>query len=243
LESNKKAILILLMLVLAAVIILFMENKFLVAEQRGSTISHYQNIPWFDNILFLAEDFEGFANDSSSTLQKERLFVYGSIKFSLDHEKTDHNPISAKAYLQIEWNGNEKFGGWGKGVGAKLDLDANNSYLTFRIYVPEENGANKQIKIILEEDDNDDGILQKDMDDTWYYLLTISGKDEWQQVSVPLKDFKDENTGGDHIFNVTSKGGLHTLIFSFENPETYKIGQKWFFDFICFTNEKVDQPK
>jgi len=89
------------------------------------------------------------------------------------------------------------------------------------------------------EDDNNDGILQEDKDDSWSAIVTIPAKNEWQLVSVPLSDFSDNNPGGDGILNVNRKGGLHNIIFSFEQAGKYNTSNCWYFDFICFTNAKV----
>lgn len=74
---------------------------------------------------------------------------------------------------------------------------------------------------------------------SWVYKLSITPADKWQIISIPLKDFKDSNAGGDSILNVTRKGGLHTIIFSFDQVDKYTPEHKWYFDFICFTNEKI----
>jgi len=237
-ESNKRALRPLLTLVISAVVIFLIEKEFLVAELRGETVSRYEKIKWLDKILFLAEDFEGFKADSLS-LQKSKFFSYGSAKITLDSLQPDDNLLASKACLKVEWNGKESYGGWGKGVGKNIDLNTLTDYLNFRVYVPKNNVHDEIITIRLEEDDNNDGILQQDKDDSFAYKLNIQVKDEWQFICIPLKDFIDTNTGGDNKLNITRKGGLHTIIFSLEQVQKYRGHHKWYFDFICFTSEKV----
>jgi hypothetical protein len=227
-----------MILVFSVTVIFILERKFLVKEMRGATISKYEHLPWQDNILLLVDDFEGLGADSSA-LQKENFFCFGSVKIDTDTSQSDSDPLASKTVLKVEWNGKENYGGWGKGIGKNMDLNTATDHLNFRIYIPKTNGYHESIKITLEEDDNNDGTLQKDLDDSWFYKLDIAGTDSWHLISIPLKDFSDANEGGDGILNISRKGGIHTIIFSFEQVEKYTLHQKWYFDFICFTNEKI----
>ncbi|MGZ3862273.1 MAG: glycan-binding surface protein [Bacteroidia bacterium] len=239
-EPNKKALIVLLTLVLTSVIVFCAEMKFLVPKPRGSTTDHYKNTGYADKIILLVEDFEGLETPGTD-LHKEKFFDYGSAKISIDTTMAMNDPVAVKTALKVMWAGSDNYGGWGKGVGANLDLDTAKDFLSFRIYVPADTMSFETIKITLEEDDDDDGKLQKDKDDAWYYELNIKDKGKWKMVSIPLKDFKDDNPGGDHKFNVTKKGGLHTIIFAFQHPDKYTIGRTWYFDFICFTGEKLPE--
>lgn len=238
-ESNKRALLILFTLVSTSVILFLTEQKFLIAKPRGSSLSNYEHIKWINNIHLLVDDFEGISADSGS-LEKANFFFFGSIGACVDTTQCDKAAIASKSALKAQWKGTEGFGGWGKGVGSNIELTAATDYVNFRIYLPKSNGASETLKIILEEDDNENGVLEKDKDDTWGYKINLSSKDEWQFVSIPLKDFTDENDGGDNIFNVTKKGGLHTIIFQFEQVDTYTTEHKWYFDFVCFSNKKIE---
>lgn len=227
------------MLVFISLSIFLTEKKFLSAQPRGGILSSYENVIWIDKILLLIEDFEGI-DTTTKSLKEEKFFNYGGMSIVLDTTKTDKSLIASKTVLKAQWNGSENFGGWGKGIGSSLELNPSTDFINFRIYIPTKNGKNDLLKLILEEDDNDNGILEKDKDDTWAYEIPITSKDQWQMISVPLKNLKDENSGGDHIFNVTKKGGIHTLMFSFEQPDLYTNEHVWFFDFICFSKYKLD---
>lgn len=240
-ESNKKAFTLLLILVFTSLAVFCLEKKFLVAQKRGAGLSSYAKITWLDKILLLVDDFEDMRTDTS--LQQERFFEYGSVKIKLDTARVDAHPLALRAALKVTWNGEAEYGGWGKGVGENIELDVDKDHLNFRIYVPKTNAEDELIKILLEEDDNDDGKLQKDKDDTWFFLTSVHPADEWQLLSIPLKDFKDENEGGDHVFNVTRKGGLHTIIFSLMRSDKYTPASTWYFDFIFFSSGRIEDTE
>jgi hypothetical protein len=239
LNSNTRAVVTLLYLVLIMATIFLAERKFLVAQPRGSQTEAYEGLPWKDKILLLIEDFENLENDTA-ILRKENFFNYGSILVGVDKNKVDHSILSGNSDLKIAWKGSkEGYGGWGKGVGQNLDLDASKNYFTFRFYNPKNNGSDF-VKIIIQEDDNDDGIYQENKDDEWVYKCHVTGKDEWQLISIPLRSFYDNNKGGDKKFNVTRKGGIHNVAFAFEKNDRYGAGRLWYFDFICITSEKIN---
>jgi hypothetical protein len=245
-ESNKRALMILQMLFLTAVVIFFLEKKFLVYETRGATLSHYEDVSGTEKVLLLIDDFEGLSTPGStvktdSLLKTSGFFDYGSAKISLDHERVDKNPLASETALMVRWQPGEMYGGWGKGVGANIELNALTDYLNFRVLVPSTNGIDEQFKIMLQEDDDENGVLDETKDDKWITRVTVPVKDQWQTVSIPLKDFTHEGDGGDHNFNVTRKGGLHNIIFVFEQPDKYTKDHKWYFDFICFSNDKMTE--
>jgi hypothetical protein len=245
-ESNKRALFILQMLVITAVVIFLIEKKFLIVESRGATLSHYEHVNGMEKVLLLVEDFEGISRPDSvvkgdSLLKTLGFFSYGSVKISVDHSQVDKNPLASKTALMVQWIPTEGYGGWGRGVGANTEFDPLTDYLNFRIYVPKSNGHDEVLKVIMEEDDNENGILDPEFDDKWAAKVDVAALDQWQTISIPLKNFTDENQGGDHIFNITRKGGLHNVIFNFEQPSLYTNNHKWYFDFICFSNDKMTE--
>jgi hypothetical protein len=240
-QNNARAFRVLLILIMSALAIFFAENKFLVAENRGQALSQYQSLSWKDDIILLAEDFENLKSEKE--LEKENFFAYGSVQMKLDSLNTGKGTLGSKTCCKIVWKGEDKFGGWGKGIGKNIDLDRETDYLNFRILYPAGRLTNDVIKVILEEDDNDDGILQKELDDSFSYTLNLKPSDKWQFISIPLKEFYDSNPGGDSLLNVTRKGGLHTIIFTFEQPDNYKKGDAWYFDFICFSKVKINESQ
>lgn len=237
-ETEKKALLILLALVSTSLLVFCAEISFLVPKPRGSSMHNYKNLQHADQVVLLVEDFEEL-DTSRTLLLKENFFDYGNAKISVDRTVAKNDPVSLKTVLKVTWSGPDNYGGWGKGIGANIDLDTLTDFLNFRLFIPIDTIGSESIKITLEEDDNDDGKLQKDKDDAWFYLLDIKEKGKWETVSIPLKEFKDDNPGGDHKFNVSKKGGLHTIIFSFQHPDKYLQGRSWYFDFICFSKGEL----
>jgi hypothetical protein len=235
--ENKQALKPLIFLILTVATVFGMEKKFLVREARGETISHY-SMKWVDNIILLIDDFEGLKGDSVS-IQQASFFKYGNAHIFLDSSKTGNDPIGSENCLKVEWEGNYEYGGWGKGVGRNFDLNTETDLLNFRIFVPKKNGDKDVFKILIEEDDNHNAVLEKDKDDSWYYKLNVAGTDSWQFISIPLKDFKDDNKEGDGELNITRQGGLHTILFTQEHVEKDNVKHQWYFDFICFSNIKI----
>jgi hypothetical protein len=239
-ESNQRGLAILLALVLTSLAIFCAEKKFLVPQKRGSTLNKYEKMPWLNQVLMLAEDFEELATDSAS-LQKEHFFSYGGASISAEKESADADlPVGGSA-LKVTWNASQPYGGWGKGIGANINLNTETDYLNFYVKFPPAAAYPKEtLKVVLEEDDNDNGKLDKDLDDAWTYTATIAATGRWQLICIPLKDFTDDNEGGDHVLNITRKGGIHTMIFSLMQPDKYTKGQTWYFDFIFFSAGKID---
>jgi hypothetical protein len=240
-KSDGRAIMILLSLVGIAVIIFLAEKKFLIVEARGETLSKYEKLPWHDKIILLVEDFEGLTPVAShdSVLNKAFLFGFGSAKLSIDNRQVDKATVASRNDLKVQWSSANNYGGWGRGVGANIDLDISQDYFTFRIFSPTANVNNTSLKIIVQDEDNYDGKFDENNDDVWVAHITIPAINKWQMVSVPLSKFIDDNKGGDGIFNVTRKGGIHNIAFSFEQTEKYTANSKWYFDFICFTNAVI----
>jgi len=241
-ESNKKALMILHLLVFTAVTIFLLEKKFLVSEGRGATLSHYSDFAGISDVILLVEDFEGFDTglNSDSVLKASGFFEYGSIKINLDRSHVDKNPLAAASAIKAVWNPSDPFGGWGKGVGANIELNPQSAFVSFRVLLPEQGLEEDAIRVMLQEDDDEDGVLNEKKDDKWGCLVKIKPSEEWQTISLSLKDFVHEGEGGDGVFNVDRKGGLHNIIFNFERPDQYSEGFTWYFDFICFTNGKLN---
>jgi beta-mannanase len=190
-------------------------------------------------LKYLIEDFEGFA-DNQTGLKKEGLFTYGSAHFQIDQKFALSYGYSGARALKVDWKKGALFGGWGIGITSCLDLEEQKDFLNFYIYNPKINKRSDNIKITLEEDDNNNTVYEKEHDDTWSYSFKQECKDGWQLVSIPLLSFKDGNKGGDGKFNVSYKNGkLLTFIVSFLDTNMINDHQTWYFDFICFSKGKL----
>jgi hypothetical protein len=198
----------------------------------------FLNIPAKSQIKLLVEDFEGLAY-SQSEFSKEGMFAFGSAGIFGDSKYTTGKGYSGNRLIRVDWSGKEAYGGWGKGISKFIELDQQEDYINFYVYSPSTNSSSTKLKILIEEDDNNNHYYEYEHDDSWFYILELESKDEWQLISLPLKDFQLANTGGDHIFNIGYKTGkIFSIIMSFIDIGS-KEKKSWYFDFICFTKGKI----
>jgi beta-mannanase len=187
--------------------------------------------PTSAQLKYVIEDFEGFSN-GTSVLKLNGIFTFGNIKATIDSRNDDFD-YSGSRYIILNKEGTKDFGGWGKGIGMNIDLDYSTDYLNFYLNASE----SCTMKIELQEDDNADNIYEKTKDDSWLTHQKIEARKEWQLISIPFLQFKDENAGGDAIFNCTYKEGkLLTFIITFLNTGK---NPKWQFDFISLSKGKL----
>lgn len=200
-------------------------------------------------LKFIVEDFEGFATGQENFA--DGIYAYGSATAVADKSYTTGKGYSGNRCIKVGWTSSRSFGGWGKGVGLNIQLDPNTDNLNFYVYSP--SGTNKPTDLVLTlaDDDNMNGTFDQGADDEWMYELPVQPKNEWQLVSVPLNKFKDNNQGGDGIFNITYKDGellTFAVNFTYGKMVTPPGSALWYFDFICFskgvlpTGEQVLEP-
>lgn len=193
----------------------------------------------YGQVRFLLEDFEGLASGQEA-FHEEGIYTYGSAKAVADKSNTTGKGYSGDRCIRISWNGRETFGGWGKGIGMNMQLDAATDNLNFYLYTQSFTGT-AHIKVGLTEDDNGNDAFSGDHDDEWVSTVTVNGKNEWQLISIPVSAFTDNNHGGDGKFNVTYKDGkLLTFSVRFPEKEGIPSGSSWYFDFICFSKGKLN---
>jgi hypothetical protein len=195
--------------------------------------------PCIAQLKYLVDDFEGLA-ENQVDFKKEGYFSFGNAKTSAQSKFTTGNGYSGERAIKITWNGTNKFGGWGKGLGMMVDLIPEEDFFNFYIYAPLSNKRNDRIKISIEEDDNASGKYEPEHDETWNYISDIKPKDDWQLISIPLKDFYPTGKGGDKIFNTGYKGGkIFSIIFTFLDTSAINQNQQWYFDFISFSKGRL----
>jgi beta-mannanase len=182
-------------------------------------------------LKFVVEDFEG-VSDQAADMKLNGLFTFGCMELRVDHSKSNNLPYSGQTGVKVEKKGRETFGGWGKGLNQFVELHYHEDVLNFYVNAT----ANSVIKVELQEDDNNDNSYQKDKDDSWTTTIKTEGAGVWQLVSLPIRQFRDANSGGDGIFNVNYKNGrLLCLIMTFEDAGKLANRSAWYFDFICFS--------
>jgi hypothetical protein len=185
-------------------------------------------------LKFIIEDFEGLAAGQDK-FPGEGIYTYGSAMAVTDKSKTTGKGYSGSRCMKIGWNGSTHYGGWGKGVGLNVQLDASTDHINF--YVLNQGGKNEtRLNVTITEDDNGNAKPDEHDDDTWVSEITIEPKNEWQLVSIPLSSFKDNNNGGDGVCNISYKDGqLLTFALGFKDGKKLPVGAEWYFDFICFS--------
>jgi beta-mannanase len=200
-------------------------------------------------LKFVLEDFEGFSTGSSD-MKASGVFTFGNGNAVIDYKpqspgKTETFNYLGERYITINSSGKYKFAGWGRGVTVNIDLDPSSDNLNF--YMNLSKNGNDSIKILLQEDDNGDSQYRKEQDDEWIYSIDLKQnkpleKEGWQLLSIPLLKFKDNNAGGDGIFNCNYKNGkLLCFTISFNNHHPINKTQSISFDFICFSKGDLMQ--
>lgn len=188
----------------------------------------------FAQVKLLIDDFEGYTEDPAF-LASAGVFTYGSMKATTQKNSLNPEGYAGNSALQISWQGNDRFGGWGKGLGAPVNLDAGSDYLHLFVYSPE-NTAHVKLEVLLEEDDNGNGTAEKELDDVWRTEVLLSPANNWQKISISLSAFKDHNAGGDGIFNVNEReGSLLTFIINFPDLSEQKGNKIWHFGYAAIS--------
>jgi len=192
-------------------------------------------------LKFVIEDFEGFA-DGPTDLTPNGVFKFGNRMANIEQEPPGRGYPGGR-FISVTRKSRPAYGGWGKGIGSCIELDASSDHFNFYF----RSGAVQKcdLRIELQEDDNEDDIYKDKEDDSWTYLKSVDANKtkDWQLVSIPLGDFKDANQGGDHVFNCSyKKGKLLCVVISFMDTLVSSGGSSVSFDFICFSRGSLPVP-
>lgn len=197
------------------------------------TVGHAQ-------LKFLVEDFEGFGNDRGE-LGSSGFFTYGGLQQSVTDRNCNNRDYSGKRCLEIVRQAGADYAGWGRGVGLNMELDQRYDHLNFYVW-SERGNAPVTFRIELQEDDNGDHAYKKEDDDAWVASVRIAGKGTWELISMPLSKFHDATPAGDAGFNISyHHGRLNVMLFALEDAGKVPAGQRWLFDFICFSKGALPQ--
>ena len=186
-------------------------------------------------IKTIIDDFEGYA-DGQTFFSKEGIFSYGDASIMCEQKVTTGHGYSGLRAMKVMFRGEKAYAGWGKGLGLFKELDVNTDFLNFYILSPDENKQKTEFEIIIEDDDNCNINFEKEFDDQWSYSVIVAPSPDWKLYSIPLKNFKKINKGGDGIFNINYKEGrLLTVTFNFKNLDLLHSCHHLYFDFISFS--------
>jgi hypothetical protein len=185
-------------------------------------------------LKYVVEDFEGL-NEDPSSLKAYGVFTFGCLKGIPDTKLSNKRSYSGERSIKLYRASNATFGGWGIGTGCNIELDFSLDNLNLYTFQPASNPASS-LKIELQEDDNGNGVFDKNQDDNWEYTLKPQAKNTWELHSIPLNKFKDTGPSGDNSFNATYKEGkLLTLIITLLDADKMRSAYEINFDFISFS--------
>lgn len=172
-------------------------------------------------VKFIVEDFEGYINGKRD-LTINGIFSYGNIDASVIQSDANKNNILGERYLHFSKNGQQSFGGWGKGIGRCIDLESGEDF--FQFYARSKKpGKSSAFQIIIQEDDNGNGKFDSLRDDYWTKNFSVIS-DNWLCYSFPLDSFVDGNIGGDSHFNIGYRyGKVFSIIFRCYSQRTESI--------------------
>ncbi len=181
-------------------------------------------------LKFVIEDFDGIADDK--TLLSNGFFSYGSCSITICNEKETKN-FNNGNYVSVVRTNKEKYGGFGKGVGRCIQLDVTTDHINFYIHSP---AGRISYDLILQEDDDGNGSFTKEKDDTWrvHREMTFGEDESCKLETIPLLTLKDDNPGGDGIFNCSYREGK-LLSIIIDLPQPGLTDQTLGFDFFSFS--------
>lgn len=187
-------------------------------------------------LKFLVEDFEGL---QSGSLSGSGLYQYGNIEIEVDEKQAGKGTYSGKKCLRVSKNSKVKYGGFGKGITWFVDLDASTDKINFYVLAPG-NLPHVDIRVEIQDDDNEDNVYNKDMDDAWTGTISTKEPGQWELVSLDLNTLKDESPGGDGKLNLSwQTGKLPGIMFTFPGSGSLPDGVLCYLDFISFSKGRL----
>jgi hypothetical protein len=150
---------------------------------------------------------------------------------------TASSSVLGDRVLQLDLNWSMGRGEFGKAISRFLQINPGSDYLNFYLYNPLSNGDDHLLELILTEDDNSNNISEYDYDDKWVDTLHINRQAGWQLISVPISAFRDQNPGGNGVFDAGFEGNgsmLFALGFNFLHT-SFSTNAKFYLDMICFS--------
>ena len=141
--------------------------------------------------------------------------------------------------LQLNLNWNTNYGAFGRGISRYIEFDINKDVFNFYFYNPLSNNQNATFDVILTDDDNQSNTFEFTADDVWKKSIVIPPSTGWQLYSIPLKDFRDENPGGNAILDMAftqNKGMLLMVEFRFTKQFSNLSNPVFYLDMINFSD-------
>ncbi len=162
-----------------------------------------------------------------------KTFTYGSVG-TVPKAVT----FGGKECLKVTWQGKESYGGWGKGLGLPIELEQKKNYLNITLANTSPEAITLQL--ILQEDDNKDGVFREEDDDAWTSSIRVEPSAGWQLFSVPLAAFTDQNKGGDGVFNVSpTEGSLLAFMINFPDLSGKANTWNWYVNEVSLSDQEL----
>lgn len=232
--KNKKALAILGIFVLSAMLIILAETKILVKPAAAGVITGNGKKETPGQIKKVLETFESM-RDGQDNFENDHLFLYGSTKIKVTSENTKGKGYSGARAVKATWTGTDNFGGWGKGIPA-IKVDFERDRFNFFVICPKNDSGQDHIRVVFQDDDNNDTKFEDDQDDAWTCTATVKASGNWEMVSIPFKSFQDSNAGGNSKKDLgEGQTSLITFMFEFPDQDKYKPGMTWYFDHVSIT--------
>jgi hypothetical protein len=181
-------------------------------------------------------DFDGL-NINQTTLP-DGAYNGNDLNWRVAANPLGSNDMLVDRVLEISLAWNTGHGEFGKTINRFIEIDPSADKLNFYFYNPIANLGDASIDAVIQEDDHKGASFDNALDDEWLSNIKINRQAGWQLISLPLKNFKDNNTGGNGVFDngYTHGGGK---IFNVEiranrvNPS--ETSAKYYVDMIAFS--------
>ncbi|MFL5765170.1 MAG: glycosyl hydrolase [Bacteroidia bacterium] len=151
------------------------------------------------------------------------------------------SPVSSEVLgdrvLQVDLNWSMGRGEFGKAVSRFVQLDPATDHLNFYLFDPPSNGNDRLLELVITEDDNADNVYEYEQDDKWVDTIPLQRQGNWQLISIPLSQFKDQNPGGNGQFDAGFQGSgsmLFSIGFNFLHT-SFSTSARFYLDMLCFS--------
>lgn len=184
-------------------------------------------------------DFDGL--DIGATSLPEGEFGSYDLTYEISANPLSANDMIGDRCLKLNLNWNSGHGIFGRGISRFIEFDVSKDVLNFFFYNPSSNNQHAMLEIKISDDDNQSNAFESNMDDIWKKSLSLPPSAYWQLIKIPLKDFIDENAGGNGVMDMAftgNKGMLLSVDFRFQQP-TSAPNAVFYIDMICFSEGEL----
>jgi beta-mannanase len=182
-------------------------------------------------------DFDGF--ETGQTNLPEGDYNYGDLTHEVSTNPLPQNDMLGDRVLKLSLNWNAGYAAFGRGLSKYFEFDPNQDIFNFYFYNPASNNQPATFEVRLADDDNASNAYESTLDDSWKKSITIPASQNWQLISIPLKDFTDANAGGNGIMDMAftqNKGMLLLVEFKFTPAAAGLPPATFYIDMICFSD-------